>query len=313
MSMPLRLAAAAAFVAAALPALAQTFPPGSAVGLVPPKGMTVSNSFSGFEDGKTGASILIADLPAQAYDQILATFTPEGMKPSGFEAAGPAADWSVKNGSARILRGKQTAHGLVFRKWVVLAKGSASTAMLSVQAPETAAQALPDSTIEAALKTVSLRQPPGLDEQIGSLPFRIGDMAGFRPVRVMSSSALLLTEGPQDTVVGASQPIVVVASAVGDTASIKDRDAFGRMAFANVSGASDFVLDTQTTYDAAGATWNRIDGTAVYRQTGEAVFIQQMIRFSQTGYIRVLAISRTLDRVRLEPRFEQIAQSVAPK
>lgn len=317
MSTLIRLALAlAACLAAASPGRAQTaaFPPGSAVGIAPPPGMKPSAGFAGFEDATTGASIIMSDLPPEAFDQILPTFTPEGLAGSGLQAAGPAADWPVKNGKARILRGKQPAHGLVFRKWILLARGPASTAMLSIQAPETTAKTLPDSAIETALKTVALRQPPSLDEQLSSLPFRFGDLAGFRPVRVMSGTALMLTEGPQDSVAGASQPVIVANTGAGaSNPAAKDRTAFSRSMLGAVAGASDMLTDKEQTFEIGGVPWSRIEGKAVYRATGEAIYVVQFIRFAADRYVRMVGVSRTVDQERYADRFRRLAESVVAK
>lgn len=56
------------------PAAAQApvFPPGSAVGLTPPAGMRPADGFTGFQDSGAGASLLIAELPAEAYPALSA-------------------------------------------------------------------------------------------------------------------------------------------------------------------------------------------------------------------------------------------------
>lgn len=73
--------------------------------------------------------------------------------------------------------------------------------------PEASANAA-TSAIEAALRTISFRAPASLNEQVTALPFRVGDLAGFRPVLAAGGLSLLLTDGPPDKPQGATQPIV---------------------------------------------------------------------------------------------------------
>lgn len=299
-------------------ALAQTVTPigGTGVALVPPKGMVPAKGFAGFEHAATGASLLVAEFPPEAFAQIVTTFTPEGVATSGLKASGAAVDWKVAGGTGgRLIRGKQSAHGIEFRKWLLLAKGPATTVLLSVQVPEEKIKVLSEASVEAALKTVTLKKPPSLDEQAGALPFRLGDRAGFRLVRVLAGSGLLLTDGPRDTITDASQPVVIVASALSavDADDAAKREAIAQQAFATIAGVSDVTIASQTAEEKDGANWSRIEGRGTYRDSMEAVSTLQLMRFDKTGYIRVVAIVRSLDKDKIFPRVEELAASIAPK
>ena len=77
---------------------------------------------------------------------------------------------------------------------------------------------------------VTLRPALTLTQQVDALPFRIGDMAGFRPVRVMAGNSVLLTAGPKDQMQNLEQPILVLAQAVQQPPTAEQRDAFARAA-----------------------------------------------------------------------------------
>src|SRR5687767_937671 len=87
---------------------------GGSVGLVPPAGMTPSEAMQGFEDRGARASILIAEMPPQAYPEVRTSFSDDaalaakgvtietrrdvelaggvkGMLLSGYQSVGPAA------------------------------------------------------------------------------------------------------------------------------------------------------------------------------------------------------------------------------
>ena len=59
------------------------FPEGSSVGLVIPRNMQPSSTFSGFEDPAMGATIVLTELPVDAFAQISAKFNAEGLAPTG--------------------------------------------------------------------------------------------------------------------------------------------------------------------------------------------------------------------------------------
>src|SRR5215472_11207169 len=77
-----RAAALAVLALAAAPARAAdpVYPLASHVGLVAPGAMKPSERFRGFEDPVTGASILILEVPAQAYPEVEKQMTAEALK-----------------------------------------------------------------------------------------------------------------------------------------------------------------------------------------------------------------------------------------
>ena len=72
----------------------------------------------------------------------------------------------------------------VNRKWFLLTRDGDMTALVTVQVPAQASEGYSDAAIREALKTVTFRPVP-LEEQLGLLPFRIGDLAGFQVSRVI--------------------------------------------------------------------------------------------------------------------------------
>ena len=83
-------------------------------------------------------------------------------------------------------------------------------------------------------KSVALRAPLSIDEQLAALPFKLGTTAGLRPVRSVSGNALILTEGPHDVVKEAEQPVLVVASSFAPSPPPGEaRERFARAALAS--------------------------------------------------------------------------------
>lgn len=302
-----------AFWAATASSAEAVFPSSSSLGLVPPPGMSRSTKFQGFEDQTTGASIVLAELPAEAHVQILASFTPEGMRPSGFAGAAPAVDWPIAGGEGRLMRGSQEVAGITFRKWVILAKTGTLTAIVTSQIPEAATSAERDAAIEAALRTIAVRAAPSLDEQVKGLPFGLGDRAGFRVVRTLAGAGLILTEGPQDTVQDLSQPLVVVASSLRGVPPKAERDAFARRAFATVAHVNDIQVDDAKRDERGGADWVRIVGHGTDAKTGAPVQVEQVIRFGEDGYVRAIGIWRRDEEARFGARFGRLADSITAR
>lgn len=300
-------------LAAIRPGLAQevVYPGGSGVGLIPPAGLVASTNFSGFEDAARGTSIVLTELPVEAYAAIAAKFNPEGLRETGIEAAGPPEDWPVEGAVvSKLIRGSQLAAGIRYRKWIVLVGAKSTTAMVTVQIPDGVQGGLSNEDVEKALRTISVRTPPSLDEQIAALPFKVNDAAGFRPVRVIAGATYLLTEGANDVAVNSSQPMVIIASNLNTAPEPSARMDFSRQAFASLTGIKDVRSDNETSSEADGAEWVEIDGTAKDAASGDGLYVAQIARFEASRYVRAILIVRDSEKDKFADRFRKLAKSM---
>ncbi|PSH65891.1 hypothetical protein [Phyllobacterium sophorae] len=289
----------------------KVFPGGSGVGLVPPSGLVLSTSFSGFEDAAKGTSIVVTELPVEAYAPIAAKFNPEGLRETGIEAAGPPQDWPVEGAVvSKLIRGSQTAAGIKYRKWIVLVGAKATTAMVTVQIPDGVAGGLSDADVENALRTIAVRTPPSLEEQIAALPFKLADTAGFRPVRVIAGATYLLTEGPNDVAANSSQPMVIIASNLNTAPEPAARMDFAKQAFASLTGIKDVRSDNETSSQADGAEWVEIDGSAKDSASDDPLYVAQIARFETSRYVRAILIVRDSEKDKFSDRFRKLAKSM---
>lgn len=304
-------ALAGLLLATAASASEVVFPGASVAGIAPPAGMTASKKFAGFEDEATGSSILVVDMPAEAWPQLKAGMTPEALKSQGVELSGPAREMKLPGGEdALLMSGTQKIPGGVFRKWIVVANGKDATVLVTAQSPDTAASKLTASAIESALLGMKLRARPSASEQLGALPFVVGDPGGFRVVNTVAGSALLLTEGPLDTVKNASQPLVIVAGSMAGAPPAAQRQAFAKAAFGTVAGVSGLtVKEDKTGADGQGV----ISGTGKDASSGEAVSVIQVTRFSNDGFIRSILVSREAELAKYRDRFMTLAASTRPR
>ena len=306
-----RLLAALGLIASASLALAAeaAFPPAGSVGLVPPPGMTPAKAFAGFEH-RSGASILIAEMPAEAYGPLVEKFTPEALRATGFEAREAGMPLGVVGGEGRVLRGRQAANGLAYAKWVAVVRGGAATGLVTVQVPEAARGQVPDEAVEAALSTIAFRSPGSLADQMAALPYGVGDLAGFRPVRTLMGNALMLTDGPKDIDPDGVQPMIVVAPSLGRAAVPTGQEgAFARKALASFREIKDVTVTGEERTSRDGAVVHRLRAAGVDPKSGRAVVLTQTIRFDPAGYLRILGLAPA-DRTEALARAERVAASV---
>jgi hypothetical protein len=86
----------------------------------------------------------------------------------------------LSTGKAFLVIGRQEIDKTKVRKWILVASSPALTALVTVQIPEATKAVYPDAAVRAALATLAIRAAVPIEEQLGLLPFKVGDLAGFR-------------------------------------------------------------------------------------------------------------------------------------
>ncbi|MDI4666667.1 hypothetical protein K9U40_20420 [Xanthobacter autotrophicus] len=284
------------------------FPRGSAIGLVPPSGMVEGQAFAGFEDRAHSASLLIVDMPPDAYEQIEAGFTDAALASKGITLEKREA-FPIEGGKATLFTGTQTAGPATLRKWVLLVGTSQLTGLLTLQVPESEAAAYPDAAVRAAFATLKVRS---VQDQVSALPFVATNLAGFRPVRALGGSALVLTDGPKDVIEGVEQPLFVVSVGMGAPRD-DERRQFALRLLSTLPGVKDLKLERAEPQRISGQSGFEVMANGIDVKTGAPVKVVQWIRFGPTAYVRMVGVTRldafpdTYDRLRalrdgVEPR-----------
>lgn len=297
--------------AVAASAAEPVFPPGSRIGLVPPSDMKMARGLSGFRNEATGSGILLVEMPPDAYPGLAASFTDQALKAQGF-ALRTRDKVRIGSLNAMLVTGEQTEGARRSIKSMLIAGDPSMTALVMGQLPEGASDK-EVASVEQALRTISFRPPLSLDESIEALPFAIGDRAGFRPVRAMTGSALMLTDGPNDAIQAADQPVLIIAQSFGPVPPAAQRETFARGGLTSNSFIKDAVLERSQAYRQAGAEWHELVAKAKDALSGTDVIVMQTIRFEPDGYIRSVGIVRPEARDATLPRFRRIVDSLTTR
>jgi hypothetical protein len=296
-------------LATAAAAADAVFPPGSRIGLVPPPGMAVSKRFVGFESPR-GAAITIVEMPAAAAGQALATLTPEGLQSQNI-ALKAREDLKLGDAPAVLVSGEQQAGPMTVRKWILLASEPSLTALVIAQAVG-GDDAYSDAEIRDALKSVAVRQPLSMDDQLASLPFRVGDRAGLKPVRTAGAS-LLLTDRGEPGGVETGQAVMVVAQSGDIGASPDQRDAFAAAMLRSNVTLKEMIFERAQGFRQRGAEWHEIVARAKDAGSGKPVIVMQTIRWDRGSFLRMLGIAPEEARDDILSRFRALADSVSPE
>ena len=310
-SLPVRLILASALLSFSGIARAEpVYPANGVIGLEPPEGMTEAPNFAGFASDE-GASIVIVEMPPEAFEHIAAKFNAEGLA-SQMTVEGTAQKLTLNNDvQALLVQGRQSAHGTAFRKWALLARSPATTALVTVQIPGTDTR-YSDADILASLKSLRIRSSVSIEAQIEALPFTIGDRASFRPVRTLAGSSLILTDGPANSYKDGSQPIAIIAASMGSDRRFAAMSAEERGQLAHRL-AEQLSYTELTLKNVPGSEDSEIilTGTAIDPKREQQVSLRQILRFSDTGYVRIVCIAKPEQSI--AARCDRIAQSVVSK
>jgi hypothetical protein len=288
------------------------YPPGSRIGLEPAGGVEVAKRFLGFEK-PGGLTVAFFEMPEVAFRDLNTSFTADNLKQQAFTLKN-REDVTLPEGRRGVLLSGEQAVGtqgnvVNIQKWLLLVADPGMTGLV-------VAQSLPGldaDGMRGMLTSVRLRGALSVDDQVAALPFKVGNRAGFRPVRVLGGNSVLFTEGPQDQMVSMEQPILVVADAVQPPPAPEQREAFARAALASNQTIKDFAIERSQAYRQGGADWHEVVARGVDIPSGAPVIVSQTIRFRPDGYLRAVGIARLDARDKLLPRFRQVVDSLEPK
>jgi hypothetical protein len=301
------LAGLALLATGAAAAAEPTFPPGSRVGITPPKDMVVSSRFSGFENPGRMASITFMEMPPEAYEQLAKSMTDEALKRQGI-TVNARETLSVAGKQAFLIAGEQPAGATKLRKWLFALADPSATVLITAQSAQ---NGYSDAEMKQAFTAVALRAPPPLEEQIAALPFKLNERSGFRAVRVLNGSAVLLTEGPLDVVKQVEQPVVIVASSFAPPPPAAEaREQLARMALASTQAVKDWAIERSEGFRQNGQEWHEIVARGTDTDSGKPIVLMQTIRFAANRYVRMVGITAADKRETILPRFRKVIDSV---
>lgn len=283
------------------------FPQGLRVGLEPPGDFKPSTQFPGFEDSERKAIIAILDLPGRAYEEIeRSVFAQEqrGLTEVKRES------FPFANGVGLLISGRATENGVAVRRWFLLASAFGGavqdlTALINVTVPEPASAVYSDAVVRKALASVTFRPTP-IQEQLGIMPFKFNELAGFRVMRVMREGAAILTDGPTDNL--DTQPYIIVSIGRGAPTEPNDRGLFARDLLATAP-LRDLTVQLAEPMRIGGLPGYEIRAQAS-TLAGNPILLVQWVRFGTGGFLRVVAVAPKNDWNTLFTRFRAVRDGI---
>jgi hypothetical protein len=273
--------------------------------------MVKSHNFLGFEDPQKNAAILFTTLPAQAYDSLDKSMVPEAMKKDGVDID-KREPIQLNFGKGFLLSGMQATNTARYRKWLLVVAADKLTALVTVQVPDQDA-VYTEKAMRDALATLVLRDAVPDAEQLSLLPFKVGDMAGFRIDEVLPGRGVMLIDKPADassdqatnqsmhqskdgkdqssdaSLLNARFFIIAMP---GGPLEATDRSNFARTVFQQIIGIKDVQVQDAEPLRIGNQQGFETLAKAKDAQSSVDVMVTQWLRFGTSGFLQMVGIAR---------------------
>src|SRR6202047_2325004 len=284
-------------------------PPGMRVGLTPLVGLSRAKSFVGFETEDQTVKVLVTELPAEAYDEVMAAFKANpagtgGVKPESIETAAGLAYYtaeSAKDGATNV------------RRYSMIMPGGTFAGYVAVQVPENATKIYSDDAVRQMFASAVVRKEVPVEEQLGLLPFKVSELSHFKNVRPLApGAAVILADG--DEVTGFEPaPFMVIGMIGAAPAQPEDRGRFAQQAATTIPGVRDarITMSEPIRIDGQPGYETRIDATSGKDNT--AVTVVQWLRFGGANAVRIIGSAPRNEWTKALPRFRAVRDGIQPR
>jgi hypothetical protein len=279
------------------------------VGLTPLVGLSRAKSFTGFETEDHGVKVLVAELPATAYGEVMSAFkaNPEGtggIKPESIETSAGLAYYTIeaaKDGQTNV------------RRYSMILPGGTFSGYVAVQVPESASKIYTDDAVRQMFATAVIRKQVPVDEQLGLMPFKISELGEFKNVRTIApGAAIILADGDETTGFEAA-PFMVIGIIGSAPAQPDDRGRFAQQAATTIPGVRDarITMSEPIRIEGTPGYETRIDATSGKDNT--AVTVVQWLRFGGPTTLRLIGSAPRDAWTQAFPRFRAVRDGIQPR
>ncbi len=284
------------------------FPPGAHVGMKPLVGLVRAKTFIGFETEDQGVKVLIADLPADAYTEVVNAFKANpagtgGIKPESLETAAGLAYYTVesaRDGATNV------------RRYSMILPGPTFSGYVAVQVPENASKIYTDDAVRQMFASAEIRKEVPIEEQLGMMPFKVSELSGFKNIRMLAPGAALLMADGDDKALEA-KPFMLLGIIGSAPATPDDRGRFAQQIATTIPGVRDgrITMSEPIRIDGQPGFETRID--AVSGKDNTPVTIVQWLRFGAQTSMRIIGSSPRTDWETAFPRFRAVRDGIQPR
>jgi hypothetical protein len=147
------------------------------------------------------------------------------------------------------------------------------------------------------------------------VPFKLGEMSGMRPVRILGGTGVFLTDGPKDTPAVADQPVFVISIGQGGPEQASERVNFARNLFTGLADFKDVRIVSGDMLRLGGGSLptHELQAEAKDVQTDTPMKIVQWVRFGPGAFVRMVGVARADVWSKEFPRFRAVRDGIGPR
>jgi len=285
------------------------FPPGLRLGLTPLVGLSAAKAFSGFESEDQSVKVLLAELPPEAYGEVVnafkATGTTGGIKPDIIEtAAGPVyyTTENAKAGAASV------------RPYSMIVSGGTFSGYVAVQVPENATKIYSDDAVRQMFATAVIRKEVPVEEQLGQMPFKVSELSNFKNIRTLAvGAALILADGDEASGFEAA-PFMVIGLIGSAQVAPEDRDRFAQQTATTIPGVREARITMSEPIRIDGSPGYETRINAISGKDNTAVTVVQWLKFGGgPSALRIVGSAPRDQWSAAFPRFRAVRDGIQPR
>jgi hypothetical protein len=288
--------------------------PNSRIAIAPGDSFVPSDRFTGFVDEQSGASYVIAEMPAVAYDELTKTtnlveeFTRGGL----IEVV--RRPLPERQGEFVYLTGKQRTPAAEYAKYVLVMRQNDVTGMITANIPLIAMREknITEAQVKTALATAIIKDQAGESVDL----FKLSYLGEFKPsFTVMGTSKLYSPSGKtpeegEDRL--AKEPVFMVSPSI-DKRPIADIKAVAQQSFSTFGNFQEHKIQSEKPVTIGGLEGYEIVGQAKFAQTGRDVGVYMvMLRGNTGGYFVMFGTTNDATMATYLPEFQKMAASFEP-
>jgi hypothetical protein len=293
------------------PALAADpiFLPGVRVGMTPLVGLVPAKAFVGFETEDQSVRVLVAELPAEAYGEVMNAFKAapsgtSGIKPESIETAAGVAYYtaeSARDGANNV------------RRYSMILPGGTFSGYVAVQVPENATKIYTDEAVRQMFASAAVRKEVPVDEQLGLMPFKITELGNFKNVRTLAPGAVLVLADGDEVTGFEVAPFMVIGMMGSSPAQPEDRGRFAEQAVAVIPGVREarITMSEPIRIDGMAGYETRIN--AISGKDNTPVTVVQWLRFGGPTSLRIIGSAPREQWSSAFPRFRAVRDGIQPR
>jgi hypothetical protein len=297
----------------AAPSLAQVRPDAaivqfSEVGLAisQPPGFEKAQAFYGFQQSKTGSSVVLSSLPG-SFNQVIQKFDSATLQSRGLKLVSKS-DITIGGQSGVLLQVAQSAYGQTYLKWIAIFGNSARTYFVTASFPAQSDPAL-SNLLKQTVQSVSIIKTE--NAKTPTFPFRIEPVAGLIPAPQFAAmgKAAAFTKDGKVPPTSPNDPLFIVSPSLGPV-PVLDQRLYALRRIKQVPKIPVKTINSTAPITVDGLSGYEILATGTDQDSGVSIKIYQVMLFPKGGgYVLMTGlVGESLAALYL-PKFKAMAKT----